>query len=51
MTYVSPLLNILSKNVRKECKTIVRDFFEIEGELKLDTKKLYKINNQWYNTY
>ncbi len=30
MTYVSPLLNILSKNVRKECKTIVRDFFEIE---------------------
>ena len=28
-----------------------KDFFEIEGEFKLDTKKLYKINNQWYNTY
>ena len=30
MTYVSPLLNILSRNVRKECKSIVRDFCEIE---------------------
>ena len=28
-----------------------KDFFEVEGELKIDTKKLYKINNQWYNNY
>ncbi len=30
MTYVSPLLNILSKNVRNECKSMTRDFCEIE---------------------
>ena len=24
---------------------------EIQGELKIDTKELYKINNQWYNNY
>ncbi len=28
-----------------------KDFFEIENEFKIDIKKLYKINNQWYNTF
>ena len=27
------------------------DFFEIEGELKISVKDLFKINNQWYNNY
>ena len=26
-------------------------FFEIEGELRINTKDLIKINNQWYNNY
>ena len=26
-------------------------YFEIEGELKISTKELFKINNQWYNNY
>ena len=28
-----------------------RDYFEIEGELKISTKDLFKINNEWYNKY
>jgi phosphoribosylformylglycinamidine synthase len=28
-----------------------KDYFEIQGELKINTKELYKINNQWYNNY
>ena len=28
-----------------------RNFFEIEGEIKIDIKELLKINNQWYNNY
>jgi len=28
-----------------------KNYFEIEGELKIDVKELYKINNQWYNSY
>ena len=28
-----------------------KDFFEIKGELKINIKDLYKINNQWYNNY
>ena len=28
-----------------------KDFFEIEDEMKIDIKELYKINNQWYNNY
>ncbi len=28
-----------------------KDFFEVDGEFKIDIKKLYKINNQWYNKY
>ncbi len=27
------------------------DFLEIEGELKISTKDLFKINNEWYNKY
>jgi len=27
------------------------EFFEIEGELKISTKDLFKINNEWYNNY
>ena len=27
------------------------DFFEIEGELKISNKELFKINNEWYNNY
>ena len=30
---------------------IQKDFFEVDGEFKIDIKKLYKINNQWYNKY
>ena len=28
-----------------------KDYFEIDGELKINIKELYKINNQWYNNY
>ncbi len=28
-----------------------KDYFEIEGELKMSNKDLFKINNQWYNNY
>ena len=28
-----------------------KDNFEIEGELKINIKDLYKINNEWYNKY
>jgi phosphoribosylformylglycinamidine synthase len=28
-----------------------KEFFEIEGELKFSTKDLFKINNEWYNSY
>ena len=27
------------------------NYFEIEGELKISNKDLFKINNQWYNKY
>ena len=27
------------------------EFLEIEGELKISTKDLFKINNQWYNNF
>ena len=27
------------------------DFFEIEDELKINIKDLFKINNEWYNNY
>ncbi len=28
-----------------------KEFFEIEDELKISNKELFKINNQWYNNY
>ena len=28
-----------------------KNYFEIQKELKIDIKELYKINNQWYNNY
>ena len=28
-----------------------KDQFEIEGELKISTKDLFKFNNEWYNKY
>ena len=28
-----------------------KKFFEIDDEMKIDVKDLYKINNQWYNNY
>ena len=28
-----------------------KGYFEINGEMKIDIKSLYKINNQWYNNY
>jgi len=28
-----------------------KEYFEIEGELKISTKDLFKINNEWYNNY
>ena len=28
-----------------------KEYLELDGELKISTKDLYKINNQWYNTY
>ena len=28
-----------------------KDYFEIQKEIKIDIKELYKINNQWYNNY
>ena len=28
-----------------------KDYFEIDGELKIATKDLFKLNNEWYNNY
>jgi phosphoribosylformylglycinamidine synthase len=28
-----------------------KEYFEIEGELKINNKDLFKINNEWYNNY
>ncbi len=28
-----------------------KEFFEIEGEMKISNKELFKINNHWYNNY
>ena len=28
-----------------------KEYFEIEGELKISTKDLFKINHEWYNNY
>jgi len=39
--------NIFYENIGSTQK----GYFEIDGELKIDIKELYKINNQWYNNY
>ena len=28
-----------------------KKYFEIEGELRISNKDLFKINNEWYNSY
>ena len=28
-----------------------KEYFEIEDELKISAKDLFKINNEWYNKY
>ena len=28
-----------------------KEFFEIEGEMKISNKELFKVNNHWYNNY
>ena len=28
-----------------------KDYLEIESELKINVKDLYKVNNEWYNNY
>ena len=28
-----------------------KEYFEIDKEMKIDIKELFKINNQWYNNY
>ena len=39
--------NIFSENIG----FVQKDYFEIEGEMKISIKDLFKINNQWYNNY
>ena len=39
--------NIFYENIGSTQK----DYFEIDKEMKIDVKELYKINNQWYNNY
>jgi len=39
--------NIYYENVGSTQK----DYFEIESELKINVKDLYKVNNEWYNKY
>ena len=39
--------NIFYENIG----TTQKDFFEIQDELKINIKDLYKTNNQWYNNY
>ncbi len=45
--------NILNENniYFENIGIIQDDFFEIEGELKIGNKDLFKINNEWYNNY
>ena len=39
--------NIFYENIGSTQK----EYFEIQGELKININALYKINNQWYNNY
>ena len=49
-----PKFHHLLKNNSVYCEKIgitQKNFFEIDGEMKLSIKDLLKINNQWYNKY
>ncbi len=50
---LSDVDKILKKNnIYYENIGITQDnYFEIEGEMKIDINDLFKINNQWYNNY
>ena len=39
--------NIFYENIG----TTQKDYFEIEEEMKIDIKELYKTNNEWYKNY
>ena len=39
--------NIFSENIG----FVQKDYFEVEDEMKISIKDLFKINNQWYNNY
>ena len=39
--------NIYYENIGQTQK----DYFEIDGELKINVKDLFKLNNEWYNSY
>ena len=45
--------NILKENdiYFENIGTTQEKYFEIVGEMKIDTNALFKINNQWYNSY
>ena len=59
--YILEIDNILLEKVRKMFKnnkvffeiigTTQNDYFEIDKEMKINIKDLYKINNQWYKNY
>ena len=50
---ISKVENILKNNnvFYEIIGSTQKDFLEIQGEMKLNIKDLYKINNQWYNNY
>ena len=31
--------------------TIQKEYFEIQGEMKISIKDLYSVNNKWYNNF
>ena len=59
--YVIEVENKNLKNVEKTLKKnnifyenigfTQKNFFEIEGEMRIEVKELFKINNEWYNNY
>ncbi len=58
------LIEVMPDNLNKTCKIlnennifnetigiVQKNYFEIPGELKIEIKDLYKMNNSWYNNY
>ena len=45
--------NILKKNsiYYENIGFTQKNYFEIEGEMKIDIKELFKVNNEWYSSY